>query len=61
MHRTPFPNRKGRDGRRQAPNPAGRMIYMDAGESVDQGPTEDLIRKPQNEGLKRFLGAMSTP
>ena len=34
---------------------------MDAGDSVEQGPTVDLIRKPQNEGRKRFLGAMSTP
>ena len=40
---------------------ADRMIYMDEGELVEQGLPEDLIRRPQDAGLKRFLGAMSTP
>lgn len=40
---------------------ADRMIYMDAGELVEQGSPEDLIRRPRNKSLKRFLGAMSTP
>lgn len=39
---------------------ADRMIYMDGGELVEQGSPEDLIRRPQDPGLKRFLGAMST-
>ena len=40
---------------------ADRMIYMDGGELVEQGSPEDLIRSPRDAGLKRFLGAMSTP
>ena len=40
---------------------ADRMIYMDGGELVEQGSPEDLIRRPRDAGLKRFLGAMSTP
>ena len=40
---------------------ADRMIYMDAGELVEQGPPEDLIRRPQDAGLEKFLGAMSIP
>ena len=40
---------------------ADRMIYMDAGELVEQGSPEDLIRRPQNKSLKRFLGAISSP
>ncbi len=40
---------------------ADRMIYMDGGALVEQGSPEDLIRRPQDAGLKRFLGAISTP
>ena len=40
---------------------ADRMIYMDTGELLEQGSPKDLIRKPRDEGRKRFLGAMSTP
>ena len=40
---------------------ADRMIYMDGGALVEQGSPEDLIRSPQDAGLKRFLGAISTP
>ena len=39
---------------------ADRMIYMDGGELVEQGSPEELIRRPRDPGLKRFLGAMST-
>ncbi len=34
---------------------------MDAGELVEQGSPKDLVHRPQNKSLKRFLGAMSTP
>lgn len=44
-----------------APDVADRMIYMDAGELVDEGRPEDSVRRPRNPGLKKFLGAMSTP
>ena len=40
---------------------ADRMIYMDGGALVEQGSPEDLIRRPQDAGLKKFLGAISTP
>ena len=40
---------------------ADRMIYMDGGQLVEQGSPEDLIRSPQDAGLKKFLGAISTP
>ena len=40
---------------------ADRMIYMDGGALVEHGSPEDLIRSPQDAGLKRFLGAISTP
>ena len=40
---------------------ADRMIYMDGGALVEQGSPEDLIRRPQDAGLKKFLGAISIP
>ena len=40
---------------------ADRMIYMDGGQLVEQGSPEDLIRRPQDAGLKKFLGAISIP
>ena len=40
---------------------ADRMIYMDGGALEEQGSPEDSIRRPQDAGLKRFLGAISTP
>ena len=40
---------------------ADRMVYMDAGELVEQGSPEDLIHRSRNKSLKRILGAMSAP
>ena len=43
------------------PDVADRMIYMDAGELVEQASPEDLIRRPRNKSPKRILGAISAP
>ena len=40
---------------------ADRIICMDARSLVEQGRPKDLTHAPQDKGLQRFLGAMSTP
>jgi len=34
---------------------AGRVIFMDGGRIVEQGPPEDVLGHPRDERLKRFL------
>ncbi|MBR6607612.1 MAG: amino acid ABC transporter ATP-binding protein, partial [Oscillospiraceae bacterium] len=37
---------------------ADRVIFMDNGEIVEQGPPQQIFENPQSERLKAFLGSM---
>jgi ABC-type polar amino acid transport system ATPase subunit len=39
---------------------ADRVVYMDAGKIVEQGPPAVVLHNPQNRRTRQFLGAIST-
>ena len=37
---------------------ADRMVFMDSGQIVEEGPVDKLLRRPETDRLKEFLSKL---